>query len=207
MENFKSLNSSGQTSVEMERINDVAAHMLSQYSDYINSRKNASDIMESIYNKMEYVTEYFRQTFSARGISVDSIYCKRDETIQSVLMSVLWKKIGFTLILNDKPLALHRQDGKKVICYRILATKEDCTKIIRENPDNYTSKLLDAEIASLYIPANKNDFCEMRVRHLSNEIHSINQQQASKEFLLKVLEYTCGGGSLHIEREFSSMIY
>ena len=69
------------------------------------------------------------------------------------------------------------------------------------------SKLLEFEVASLYVPANKNDVCEMRVRHLSNEIHSINQQLAAREFFLKVVEYTCGGGSLHVEKEFPGIIY
>ena len=208
MENgFTGLNSSRQTSMALERINDVASHMLSQYSDFKNSSVNAMEMMKSIYDNMESVADYFRQTFSARGISVDSIYCQKDEQTQSILMSILWQKVGFTMILNDKPLALHRQDGKKMICYRILATKGDCINIIRDNPENYLSKLLEAEVASLYIPANKSDSCEMRVRHLSNEIHTINQQFAAKEFFLKVVEYTCGGGSLHTEKEFPSIIY
>lgn len=204
---FNGLNNSRQASVALERINDVSAHMLSQYSDFKNSSENADELFANIYENMKSVVEYFKQTFAARGISTESIYCVKDDATQSLLMSVLWQKVGFTMFLNKKPLALHRQDGKKVICQRILATKGDCIKIIQENPENYTAKLLDAEVASLYIPANKNDLCEMRVRHLSNEIHAINQQAASKEFFLKVVEYTCGGGSLHTEREFSSMIY
>ncbi len=208
MENsFTGLNSSRQTSVALERINDVSSHMLTQYTDYKNSAANAGEMFANIYENMESVAEYFRQTFSARGVSVDNIYCVKDESTQSILMSILWQKVGFTTILNNKPMALHRQDGKKMICHRILATKGDCIQIIKDNPDNFTTKLLDAEVASLYIPANKNDSCEMRVRHLSNEIHAINQQLAPKEFFLKVVEYTCGGGSLHIEKEFPSIIY
>lgn len=201
LENFTGLNTSRQSTETLERINDVASHMLSQYSDFKNSAANAGEIIEKIYGNMESVSEYLKQTFSARGLSTESIYCKRDEEIQSVTMSILWKKIGFTLILNDKPLALFRQDNKKVICHRILATKEDCIKIIRENPDNYTSKLIDAEIASLYIPANKNDFCELKLKHITKSAYFINQSEAAKEFLLNVIEYTCKGGNFHIERE------
>ena len=207
--NFTGLNNSEQTNMALERINDVAAHMLSQYSDFNNSARNASDIIESIYSNMESVAQYFSQTFSARGIpsAVNRCYCKRDEEIQTVLLSVLWEKVGFTMYLNDLPQALHRKDGKKVVCHRILATRGDCIKIIRENPDNYKQKLLEAEIASLFVPADKNDICEMRVRYLSNEIHAVNQQIAAKEFFLKVLEYTCGRIHLHEEKEFPSMIY
>ena len=208
MENgFTGLNSSRQTSVALERINDVSSHMLSQYMDFKNSSVNANDVMKSIYDNIDSVADYFKQTFAARGISTESIFCQRDDATQSLLMSVLWQKIGFTTILNNKPMALHRQDGRKMICHRILATKGDCIKIVRENPENYVSKLLEAEVASLYIPANKNDSCEMRVRHLSNEIHTLNQQVAAEEIFLKVIEYTCGGGSLHTEKEFPSIIY
>ncbi len=208
MENgFTGLNNSRQASVALERINDVSSHMLSQYADFKSSSENAKEVFDNIYENMESVADYFKQTFSARGVSVDNIYCLKDEATKSILMSVLWQKVGFTMILNNKPLALHRQDGKKVICQRILATKGDCINIIHENSENYISKLLEAEVASLYVPANKNDSCEMRVRHLSNEIHTLNQQVASKEFFLKVVEYTCGGGSLHTEKEFPSIIY
>ncbi|MCR5260443.1 MAG: hypothetical protein K6C94_01245 [Candidatus Gastranaerophilales bacterium] len=207
MESFTGLNNSIQTSVTLERINDVASSMLAQHAEFKNSAANASEIIENIYKNMEYVSEYFKQTFSARGISTESVYCKREEDIQTILMSVLWEKLSFTLILNDFPSAIIKQDNKKYICHRIVATKGDCSKIIRENPDNYASKLLDAEIASLYVPANKNDLCELRVRYLSNEIHKINQSEAAKEFFLLVLEYTCKSVKLHSEREFSSMFY
>lgn len=150
---------------------------------------------------MESVCEYLKQTFAARGLSTDGIYCKRDEEIQSVLMSIKWKKIGFTLILNDEPRAIFRQDNQKIICYRILATKEDCLKIIHDNPDNYKSKLLDAEVASLYIPANKNDFCELKLKYITKGNHLINQSEAAKEFLLNVIEFTCKGKTIHPERE------
>lgn len=205
--NFTGLNNSRQASVALERINDVASHMFVQYNEFKNSSVIAEDMFNSIYYNMESLADYFRQTFSARGISVDNIYCKKEPTIKSIVLSVLWQKVGFTMISNDKPLALHRQDGKRMICHRIMATKGDCINIISENPENYNAKLLEAEVASLYVPANKNDTCEMRVRHLSNEIHTINQQFAAREFFLKVIEYTCGGGSLHAEKEFPSIIY
>ena len=205
--NFTGLNNSRQTSVALERINDVASHMFSQYNDFKNSSALADEIFNDVYYSMESLADYFRQTFSARGINIDNIYCLKDKSTKSIVLSVLWQKVGFTMVTNDKPLALHRQDGKKSICHRILATKGDCIKIIGDNPENYLAKLLDAEVASLYVPANKNESCEMRVRHLSNEFHTINQQFAAKEFFLKVIEYTCGGGSLHTEKEFPSIIY
>ncbi|MDO5304272.1 MAG: hypothetical protein Q4E87_01705 [bacterium] len=39
---------------------------------------------------------------------------------------------------------------------------------------------------------------------MSNDIFTLTHQQAAKEFFLKVVEYICGGGTKHPEREFSS---
>lgn len=89
-------------------------------------------------------------------------------------------------------------------CYRIIATNGDCNKIIKNNPEDYVDKLLNDEVASLYVPSNKSDACELRARFLSNDIFTLTHQQAAKEFFLKVVEYICGGGTKHPEREFSS---
>lgn len=208
MENgFTGLNSSRQSSVALERINDVASHMFSQYTDYRNAGANADVILEEIYQNMKSVSEYFKQTFSARGVSVENIRCERDSSTQSIVLSVLWQKIGFTLATNTKPLYIAQRGGKRMLCYRIVAIKGDCSKIIKNNPENYIDKLLEDEVASLYIPASKSDACEMRVRFLSNDIYTLSHQQAAKEFFLKVVEYICGGGNKHPEKEFSSLIY
>ena len=72
---FTGLNNSRQSSVALERINDVAAHMLTQYADCQNSRENAMTVFTEIYENMQSVCDYFRQTFAARGVCVDNIYC------------------------------------------------------------------------------------------------------------------------------------
>ena len=46
---FTGLNNSRQSSVALERINDVAAHMLTQYADCQNSRENAMTVFMEIY--------------------------------------------------------------------------------------------------------------------------------------------------------------
>lgn len=205
MENgFTGLNSSRQSSVALERVNDVASHMFSQYTDYRNAGANADVIFEEIYQNMKSVSDYLKQTFSARGVSVENIRCERDSSTQSIVMSVLWRKIGFTLSTNTLPSYVEQRGGKRMTCYRIIATNGDCSKIIKNNPEDYVDKLLNDEVASLYVPSNKSDACELRARFLSNDIFTLTHQQAAKEFFLKVVEYICGGGTKHPEREFSS---
>lgn len=74
---FTGLNNSRQASVALERINDVSAHMLSQYSDFKNSSENANELFSNIYDNMRSVSDYFKQTFAARGVSVDNIRCEK----------------------------------------------------------------------------------------------------------------------------------
>ena len=60
-------------------------------------------------------------------------------------------------------------------------------------------KLLDLEVASLYVPADKSAKAIIKIRHLGNQEFYINQMEAPREFLLKVVETICGGGNYHKE--------
>ena len=197
---FTGLNNSRQSAVDQERMSIVASHMYEQYNDHQNANLMAKGILDSIYENMKVTTDYFRQTFSSRGISSDDIYCTRDEATQSLLLSILWHKIGFTMIFNDKPQVLENNVSRqRNICSRIVATKGDCIKVINENPDSVTEKIRNIEVASLYVPAKRSMPCELRTIHLINEIHPIPIaiENAPKEFLFKVIEYVCGGGYVH----------
>ena len=197
---FTGLNNSRQSSVDQERMSIVASHMYEQYNNYQNANLIAAGIFDSIYENMKILTDYFRQTFSARGIPSDDIYCSRDDVTKSLLLSILWHKIGFTMIFNDKPQVLENTvNGQRTIYSRIVATKGDCIKIINENPDLLTEKIRNMEVASLYVPAKRSMSCELRTIHLINEIHpvQISIENANKEFLIKVIEYVCGGGYVH----------
>lgn len=197
---FTGLNSSRQSSVEQERMSIVASHMYEQYNDYQNANHIAKGILDSIYENMKVTTDYFRQTFSSRGISSDDIYCTKDEATQSLLLSILWHKIGFTMVFNDKPQVLENNVSRqRIICSRIVATKGDCIKVINENPDSMAEKIRNIEVASLYVPAKRSMPCELRTIHLINELHpiSIASEDAHKEFLFRVIEYVCGGGYVH----------
>ncbi|MCK7521091.1 MAG: hypothetical protein MZV64_27075 [Ignavibacteriales bacterium] len=64
----------------------------------------------------------------------------------------------------------------------------------QEYPD-----ILECEIASLYIPADNITPAIMKIKHLGNQEFYLNQADASKQFLLKVIEIICGGGIYHEE--------
>ena len=56
-----------------------------------------------------------------------------------------------------------------------------------------------AEDSALYIPADKTGKAIIKIRHLGNQEFYINQMEAPREFLLKVIETICGGGNYHKE--------
>ena len=60
-------------------------------------------------------------------------------------------------------------------------------------------RLLDNEVASLYVPADKMQSSVFKIRHLSNREFFLNHQDAAREFILKVIETICGGGVYHEE--------
>ena len=60
-------------------------------------------------------------------------------------------------------------------------------------------RLLDKEVASLFVPADKTQNSIFKIRHLSNREFFLNSSDASREFVLKVVETICGGGLYHEE--------
>ena len=67
------------------------------------------------------------------------------------------------------------------------------------NHDEEMVKLLDNEVASLFIPAETNQNSIMKIKHLANREFSLSQVDAPREFVLKVVETICGGGFYHEE--------
>ena len=65
--------------------------------------------------------------------------------------------------------------------------------------DEEMVKLLDNEVASLFIPPESTQNSIMKIRHLPNREFYLNQVDAPREFVLKVVETICGGGFYHEE--------
>lgn len=56
-----------------------------------------------------------------------------------------------------------------------------------KTPDEEMACLLDNELASLYVPANKMDYAIIKARYNRKEI-PLNQTDAGREFVLKITE-------------------
>ena len=83
-----------------------------------------------------------------------------------------------------------------MFCGRIFALNGSYGRIMK-GADDYESQmkaLLDNEIASLYVPAEKTQSSIITIRHKDNQEFLISPIDAPREFLLKVIELVCAGG-------------
>ena len=67
-----------------------------------------------------------------------------------------------------------------------------------KNRNEIMERLLEKEVASLYVPADKTQNSIFKIKYLNREFF-LNSSDASREFVLKVIETICGGGLYHEE--------
>ena len=189
------------SSVIQERINLVSTHMYKQFLEYQRSTMNASETFVKITDNMESTVEYLKQSFAARGVATDSIYFEENSEKNVLVLHILWHTISFTMKWNNQPQALYRGVEMPMISNRIIALKGnfyELTKNIKE--DDQLQAVLEHEVASLFIPAERGQNCIIKINHLGNKEFFINHMDAPREFLLKVIETICGGGIYHEEQ-------
>ncbi len=187
------------SSVIQERMSLVASHMYKQFLEYQQSNANTQILFEQIVNNMDTTVNYLKQSFNSRSIPAENIYYKFDKQRHIAIMNILWHCITFYFNMKDKPKALQREKDAPLFTGRIIAIKGTIPELINGDSEETDKKLLELEVASLYVPADKNSKAIIKVRHLGDQEFLINQMEAPREFLLKVIETICAGGNLHQE--------
>lgn len=187
------------SSVIQERMNLVSTHMYKQFLEYQHSNVNMAEMFLKMMENMNTTVDYLKQSFTARGIPTQNIYYDLDNSKTVATLNILWNTISFTTVSNDKPKALYRENELPLFTGRIMALKGDYNDLIRQNTEDQLQALLEHEVASLYVPADKSQSAIIKIKHLGNKEFYINQMDASREFLLKVIETICGGGLYHEE--------
>jgi len=150
-------------------------------------------------DNMNTTVDYLKQSFTARGIPTQNIYFELDKTKTIATLNILWHTISFTTNINEKPQALYRENEIPLFVGRIMALKGDYKHILEEHSEDTMQGLLEHEVASVYVPAEKTQSSIIKIKHLGNKEFYINQMDAPREFLLKVIETICGGGLYHEE--------
>ena len=188
------------SSVIQERINLVSTHMYKQFLEYQRSTMNAAETFLKIADNMQATVEYLKQSFAARGVATDNIYFDSDESKTVLILHILWNTISFTTRWNNQPQALYRGVEMPMISNRIIALKGNFNEIIKNvKEEDQLHTVLEQEVASLFILAERGQNCIIKINHLGNKEFYINHMDAPREFLLKVIETICGGGIYHEE--------
>lgn len=188
------------SSVIQERISLVSTHMYKQFLEYQRSTMNAAETFVKITDNMQATVEYLKQSFGTRGVATDSIYFEVDETKTVLILHILWHTISFTNKWNNQPQALYRGVEVPMISNRIIALKGNFHDIVKNiSEEEQLQAVIEQEVASLFIPAERSQNCIIKINHLGNKEFYINHMDAPREFLLKVIETICGGGIYHEE--------
>lgn len=188
-----------QSSIIQQRAGLVAVYMYKQFIEFHQSTMNTKEVFNGILENLGSVIEYLRQSLNVRNVPIQNVTFNVDSAKTLAVVNVLWHTISFTSRYNLSPKALHRKDAGPIFCGRIFAINGDFTKLVKESDDvdKQIDTILDNEIASLYIPAEKNRGTIMTIKHKDNQELFISQPDAAREFLLKVIEIVCAGGDLH----------
>ena len=202
LNNFESFDNSETATkkdiVIQERVELVSSHMYKQFLDYQHSTVNTNDIFTRMVDCLDIVSNNLKQSFSSRGITTQNIYVESDSPKSTAIVNILWHKMSFTTRCNFQPQALFRDDGRHIFSNRIMAIRGNYHDIIKDAKDREEEmvRLLEHEIASLYIPAVQIQKCIFKIKHTGQEF-ALNQIDAPREVVLKVVETVCGGGLYH----------
>lgn len=202
-ENFNNTETSfRKSSLIQERVGLVSTHMYKQFLDYQHATLNTSEIFAEMIDNLKAIADSLKQSFAARGITAQNIFVEHDKDKTVAVINILWHTISLTTRCNFQPQALYRGDGvERNISGRIMAIKGDYNELTNgiSNRNDIMGILLDQEIASLFVPADKSQNSIFKLTHLPNREFFLNSTDASREFVLKIVETICGGGVLHEE--------
>ena len=201
-ENFNSSETSFRKSTLIqERIGLVSTHMYKQFLDYQHATINTTEIFAEMIDNLKAIADSLKQSFSARGITTENIFVEHDKDKSVVVINILWHTISLTTRCNYEPQALFREGAQPMFSARIMAINGNYNELMEgvKSRSDMMQILLDKEVASLYVPADKSQNSIFKIRHLANREFFLNSADASREFVLKIIETVCGGGLYHEE--------
>ena len=202
-ENFNNTETSFRKSALIqERIGLVSSHMYKQFLDYQHATLNTTEIFSEMIDNLKVIADSLKQSFASRGITAQNISVEYDKDKSVVVVNILWHTISLTTRCNFEPQALDRGSGvPPMFSGRIMAIKGDYNELIegKASRNEIMGVLLEKEVASLFVPADKSQNSIFKIKHLANREFFLNSTDASREFVLKIIETVCGGGVYHEE--------
>lgn len=184
--------------VIQERVDLLSTHMYKQFLDYQHATVNTNEIFSRMVDCLNIVANNMSKSFESRGVATQNIYVETDSIKTTAIMNILWNTISFTTRCNFQPQALYRENTRHMPSNRIIALKGNYNEIIQgaKDRDDEIIKLLEHEVASLYVPPDQTQKCLFKIKHSGQEF-VINQTDAPRDVVLKVVEIVCGGSLYH----------
>ncbi len=201
-ENFNNTETSFRKSTLIqERIGLVSTHMYKQFLDYQHATLNTTEIFAEMIDNLKAIADSLKQSFASRGITTQNISVEYDKDKSVVVINILWHTISLTTRCNFEPQALYREGAAPMFSGRIMAINGDYNELMegKKTRNEIMEVLLDKEVASLFVPADKSQNSIFKIKHLANREFFLNSTDASREFVLKIIETVCGGGVYHEE--------
>ena len=189
-----------------ERVGLISTHMYKQFLDYQNATVHTVEIFNEIIEDLKIIIEALKKSFASRGVPTQNIYVDYDPQKTVVSLNIMWHKISLTTRCNFKPQELYRDGGKSLFSGRIMAIRGSFSEVTRgtDDKDEIMKRLLDNEIASLYVPVDKMQNSIFKIKTYPNREFFLTSQDSAKEFVLKVIEIVCGDPIYHIEGSIKS---
>ena len=201
-ENFNnSENAFRKSALIQERVGLVSSHMYKQFLDFQHATMNTSEFFLEMIDNLKIIADSLKQSFAARGITTENIFVTHNKEKNIVVINILWHTISFTTKCNFEPQALFRDGASPMFSGRIMAINGNLIELLEniKSRNEIMEILLEKEVASLFVPADKNQNSIFKIRHLSNREFFLNTSDSPREFVLKVIETICGGGLYHEE--------
>ena len=201
-ENFNNMETSFRKSTLIqERIGLVSTHMYKQFLDYQHATMNTTEIFSEMIDNLKVIADSLKQSFASRGITTQNISVEHDKDKSIVIINILWHTLSLTTRCNFEPQALYREGSAPMFSGRIMAINGNYNELMegKNSRNDIMEVLLDKEVASLYVPADKSQNSIFKIKHLANREFFLNNTDAAREFVLKIVETVCGGGLYHEE--------
>ena len=155
-ESFDNLEvSAQQSSIIQQRAGLGAVYMYKQFIEYQQSNANTAVLFDKMVENMALTVEYLKQSFTVRGIPSENIYYEYDKVRHIAIMKILWHSITFYSNMKDTPKALPKEKDVPMFSGRIIAIKGTIPELIHGYSDEIEQKLLDMEVSSLFVPAQR----------------------------------------------------
>ena len=197
LNNFESFDNSETATkkdiVIQDRVELLSTHMYKQFLNYQHATVNTNEIFSRMIDCLNIVSENMKQSFSSRGVNTQNIYVESDAVKSVAVINILWNTISFTTRCNFQPLVLSRDDGRNIMALK--GNYNDLMQGVKDHDEEMT-RLLENEIASIYIPPDETQKCIFKIKFTGQEF-MLNQTDVPREVVLKVVEIVCGSNEYH----------